>query len=199
MARAKGKFAAIVSGKIENNTPHYMFTKNGKTFVGFVRKGWNRVLQTAEQMQNAVKFAYCSSVANLLAIAAKAGSEENILQVIGAAFRTIRHGGQVYFYDDTLFKGINEIFKKHGLQRDLFEVVEVRGSEDDNIKIWGINKEIKLPEKTAVNYSFAAWLHAVTAANPQTLVKIYSELAEVRGSELEDPAELAEIWDALHI
>lgn len=56
MAGAKGRVLTSVTGSIENASPHYGFVRNGKQFIGCVRKGWNKELKTDEQRINAVIF-----------------------------------------------------------------------------------------------------------------------------------------------
>jgi len=196
MAKAKGRFLNNVSGKIENSAPHYMFTRNGKTFIGFVRKGWNTRLNEAQKI-NALKFAYSSTIANVLTIATKAGVSSNISYVIGAAFRTIRHGGVTYFYDDSLFLGINAALKKFGLD-DFFTIRAVlhgEGGDDDILNLWEVNPALSMEQKTGANATLTSYIYK--NIEPEQLPQIYAELATVRGSSETDPEELAAIWDGL--
>lgn len=56
MAGAKGRVLTSVTGSIENGSAHYGFVRNGKQFIGCVRKGWNTELKTDTQKINAVIF-----------------------------------------------------------------------------------------------------------------------------------------------
>ncbi len=64
MAGAKGRVLTSVTGSIENGSAHYGFVRNGKQFIGCVRKGWNTELKTDEQRINAVIFRNNTLLAN---------------------------------------------------------------------------------------------------------------------------------------
>lgn len=64
MAGAKGRVLSSVTGSIENGAPHYAFVRNGKQFIGCVRKGWNTELKTDDQKINAVIFRNNTLLAN---------------------------------------------------------------------------------------------------------------------------------------
>jgi len=198
MAGAKGRLLNEVRGKIENGAEHYAFVKNGKQFIGCVRKGWNTKLNDIQKI-NALKFAYSSTVGNMLAIATKAGETSEMKKVIGAAFRIIRHGRQAYFFDDNLFINTNAVMSRFGLD-DFFTIratLHGEGGEDDILNLWEINPAIKMDKKTGANATLTSYIYKNTP--PEQLPQIYAALAEVRGSELEDTAELAEIWDGLQL
>lgn len=67
MAGAKGRILTSVTGSIENGSAHYGFVRNGKQFIGSVRKGWNTELKTDEQRINAVIFRNNTLLTNAVA------------------------------------------------------------------------------------------------------------------------------------
>lgn len=65
MASAQGRILTSVSGSIENGKAHYGFTRNGKQFIGCIRKGWNGYMTETQKIQS-VKFANLTRCANAL-------------------------------------------------------------------------------------------------------------------------------------
>ena len=184
---------------IENAAAHYMFERNGKSFVGFVRKGWNRELKTDTQRENAVRFAYATTVAGLLSIAYKAARSSALTIVIGATFQTIKHGKYTYFFDESLFTNINVVMQKYFAAEPFFIPAEMFA--EDTFQHYTINPGLPdiagaVNDKTALKYGLCSWLHAKSKSGVINLPILYKDLSELSGA-LVDPAELPEIYEAL--
>ena len=76
MAKAKGRFLSEVNGMIENSAAHYMYQKNGKSFVAFKKKSWNRDTQTDTQKIQCVNFSNTVKVGNAIWVAYKASDND---------------------------------------------------------------------------------------------------------------------------
>ena len=108
MASAKGRFLSSVSGMIENAAPHYMYQKNGKSFVAFRRKGWDKNKQSDAQKIQCVKFANQVKVGNAVWLAYQRGgmpdttTEEKA--IINAVFKYVHPKDDIQdaFYNQPL-------------------------------------------------------------------------------------------------
>lgn len=178
MAHAQGRLLTEVHGSIENGRPHYAFVRNGKQFIGCVRKGWNTELKTDTQKITALNFAYASAVANMIGAAVNAGKSEKYLWSISYLFRSCRVGRSQYFFDETLFDAVNEVMSKY-FKLPFFTV---SGTFNDDWQHYTINPDIvaAMPEKTALRYSVASFLMA--HADRINLPKLYDDLSQVSGA-----------------
>lgn len=87
MASAQGRILTSVSGSIENGKAHYGFTRNGKQFIGCIRKGWSGFMTETQKIQT-VKFANLTRAANAIWAWFKDGSTAKGAEIISGVLST---------------------------------------------------------------------------------------------------------------
>lgn len=188
MAHASSKFLNIVSGRIENALPHYAFMRNGKQFVGFVRKGWNTELTTDVQKITALRFAYATAISNMLSAAAKAGTAKNRQYAIGYTYQYVKVGRGLYFYDETLFSAVNDVFASYFSAPKLFVPgTTYKDQLDDDIQLFvvapAVQKSLDNTGKSAFRYALTSIL--MENAERVDLPNLYRDLAQVEGAQFD--------------
>jgi len=197
MAHAKARVLTYIRGSIDNTAPHYAFVRNGKQFIGCVRKGWNTELTTDTQKITALNFAYASAASNMLGAAINAGKSQQYTWSVSYLFRHCRVGKSEYFFDETLFDSVNEVMA-HYFKLPFFTV---SGTFQDDWNNYTINPEIvkALPQKTALRYSVASFLMA--HADQINLPKLYDDLSKVSGAQFDesDIYPLQDVYDVYRL
>lgn len=196
MAGAKGRLLNEIRGLIENTAPHYAFTKNGKQFIGCVRKGWCTELKSEAQKINALRFAYATAASNVLSNVFAAGESVLVLWGVGFTFQIVNLNGQDYFFDDSLFTNVNVISNKYFGLPLFVEGAEFNEGEFCKYKL---NPALTaaasaIREKTSLKTGLFSWLYSSGIDG----AAFYKDLAGLSGT-LADPEELPDIYEGLGV
>lgn len=202
MAAASSRVLTFVSGSIDNSRPHYAFVRNGRQFIGCVRKGWNTELKTDTQKITALHFAYAAAISTMLGAVQKAGKSQNTKLTISYLFRTVKVGKKTFFFDDTLFDNVNAVMSHYFDTTKAGSQFFVQSSEffaysDQPIPLYQVADQYAtaIDIKTAFRYSFASFL--MTNADKINLPKMYDELSKVKGAAYDesDIYPLADVYE----
>ena len=188
MAIAQSRFLSEAHGKFENALPHYAFMRNGKQFVGFVRKCWCRELHTDQQKITALRFAYATAISNMLSAAEKAARNRNLNYAIGYTYHYITVGKNLYFYDETLFTAINAVFAVYFSTPKIFVPGDTFTDQlGDEVQLYTlaplVRQAIENTGKSAFRYAFTSIL--MDNAARIDLPNLYRDLAQCEGAQFD--------------
>ena len=202
MAAASSRVLTCVSGRIDNNKPHYAFVRNGKQYIACVRNGWNTELKTDTQKITALRFAYATAISNMLSAVQKAGKSQKTKLTISYLFRTVKVGKKTFFFDDTLFDNVNAVMSHYfdpsiAGSQFFVQFSEFFAHSDQPIPLYQVADQYAnaIDNKTAFRYSLASFL--MNNADKINLTKMYDDLSKVKGAEYDesDIYPLADVYE----